>query len=117
MHTHILRRSALTTAIAFLIIPLGLITRVPSASAWSSVNNAAIATKALQYVNRWGGAACVDAGTSGYTGGAPLGDGNNMDGECRSFVNCILKTSSALTPPTGRTTNRLFATTAASRSL
>ena len=31
----------------------------------SAVNNAAVAWKALQYVGRWGGAACVDAQFSG----------------------------------------------------
>lgn len=52
--------------------------------------NAAIADTALQYVGQYGGAACVAAGRSGYTGGAPLGAGNNDDGECRAFVNCVV---------------------------
>jgi hypothetical protein len=55
------------------------------------VTNSAIADKALTYVGRWGGAACVDAGFSGATGGVPLGDADNADGECRAFVNCIVK--------------------------
>jgi hypothetical protein len=67
-----------------------------SAALWSSnappppTGNAAIADIALRYVGQYGGAACVDAGRSGYTGGAPLGSGNNDDGECRAFVNCIV---------------------------
>src|SRR5437899_1685769 len=43
----------------------------------SQVANADIADKALQYVGGWGGAACVDAGQSGATGGQPLGNSNN----------------------------------------
>lgn len=82
---------ALATVLALLASLLGIAFRLPSASAWSSANNYAIAEKALQYNGRYGSAACVDAGTSGYTGGAPLGNGDNLDGECRSFVNCVLK--------------------------
>jgi hypothetical protein len=64
----------------------------PSAArAASPVRNSAIADKALQYNGQWGAKASVDAGVSGYTGGAPLGNGDNMDGECRAFVNAILR--------------------------
>lgn len=63
----------------------------PPAAAVSAVDNAAIADRALAYVNRFGGAACADAGFSGYGGVSPLGDYDNMDGECRSFVNCVVK--------------------------
>ena len=58
-------------AIVLLLNPLALIVRASAASAWSSVNIAAIANKALEYVGRYGGAVCVDAGRSGYTGGVP----------------------------------------------
>jgi hypothetical protein len=61
-----------------------------------SVPNSEFADRALDYNGRWGGAACVDANKSGYTGGAPLGDANNNDGECRAFVNCIIKLVSGL---------------------
>lgn len=58
----------------------------------ASYNNAAIADKALQYVGHWGGDACRDAhmldnGNKGTTVGGPEFDG----GECRTFVNCIVK--------------------------
>jgi hypothetical protein len=62
----------------------------PSAHAIGSYNNASIADVALRYVGQYGGAASVDAGKSGYTGGTPLGSGNNMDGECRAFVNAVV---------------------------
>jgi hypothetical protein len=62
----------------------------PSAHAIGSYNNASIADVALNYVHQYGGAASVAAGKSGYTGGAPLGAGNNMDGECRAFVNAVV---------------------------
>ncbi len=77
-------------ATAALVVP-GVAAAPTAAAAPSSVDNATIALKALDYVGRWGGAACVEAGFSGYTGGAPLGDSNNMDGECRAFVNCIVR--------------------------
>jgi hypothetical protein len=91
LNTYTKKPMVVIAAIVFLLTPLALIARAPAASAWSSVNNAAIANKALEYVGRYGGAACVDAGRSGYTGGTPLGTGDNNDGECRAFVNCILR--------------------------
>jgi hypothetical protein len=61
-----------------------------------SYDNAAVADVALRYASqsagagRYGGAACVDAGRSGATGGAPLGNAFNEDGQCKAFVNCVL---------------------------
>lgn len=82
---------------------------VPSASSSRSVfarsvagyENAAIADKALTYVGQWGGNACSDAKRSGLTGRtstypvAPKRDASGKavtdgDGQCRSFVNCIV---------------------------
>ena len=69
---------------------LPAVVRAPSAVAVGGYDNASIADTALRYVGRWGAAACVDAGRSGANGGPPLGDGNNLDGECKAFVNCIV---------------------------
>lgn len=60
------------------------------ASNATSSGNADVADVALGYVDQHGDAACVTAGKSGYTGGNPLGSGNNMDGECMAFVNCVV---------------------------
>jgi hypothetical protein len=84
-------KGRLRAGLLLLGLTLSLLAFAAKAEAASPARNSAIADKAVTYVGRWGGAACVDAGFSGYTGGAPLGDSNNMDGECRSFVNCILK--------------------------
>jgi len=62
-----------------------------------------IADKALSYVNQWGGNACRDAHRSGLTGSTtshpvqPKRDASGRvikdhegDGQCRSFINCIV---------------------------
>jgi len=64
-------RTAASGAIVLLVALAGLVAPAPRAEALSSAPNGAIADKALTYVNRWGGAACADAGFSGYTGGRP----------------------------------------------
>ena len=76
--------------ISSVLVSLPAALRMQTATAVGGYDNAAIADTALRYVGRWGAAACVDAGRSGATGGAPLGDGNNADGECKAFVNCIV---------------------------
>ncbi len=53
---------------------------LPRADTVGSYDNASITDVALRYVGRWGSAACVDAGASGYQGGASLGDSDDMDG-------------------------------------
>ena len=69
---------------------LPAVVRAPSAVAVGGYDNASTADTALRYAGRWGAAACVDAGRSGATGGTPLGDGYNDDGQCKAFVNCIV---------------------------
>lgn len=56
-----------------------------------TVSNADIADKALEYENKWGGQACVDAAMSGSGAPGTPSEGDNDDGECRAFVNCIIK--------------------------
>lgn len=58
------------------------------AFAASGVDNAAIANKALAYNGQFGGNACADANKSGYTDAA--------DGQCRTFVNCVIKIATGL---------------------
>ncbi|MEK7602772.1 MAG: hypothetical protein AAB459_00825 [Patescibacteria group bacterium] len=65
------------------------------AAAVGSYNNANIADIALGYVGQWGGNACINAGRSGYTGGTP--GGQQYDGQCRAFVNCIVWMASGKT--------------------
>lgn len=88
------RWAALLTATLMIALSCALTLpgRAAAAGPPSQVNNAAIASKALEYVGRYGGSACVDAHFSGYNGisSAPLGAGNNADGECRAFVNCVV---------------------------
>ena len=69
---------------------LPAVVRAPSAVAVGGYDDASTADTALRYAGRWGAAACVDAGRSGATGGTPLGDGYNDDGQCKAFVNCIV---------------------------
>jgi hypothetical protein len=59
------------------------------AQAAGSYDNAAIADRALQYVGRWGGEACRDAGKldNGNTGRTVGGYGA---GQCKTFVNCVV---------------------------
>lgn len=79
-------------------------------SAAASYSNASIATTALKYVGRWGGYACADAHRSGETAsstvypdypsgtsaadppkpGVRINPDDGGDGQCRSFVNCIV---------------------------
>jgi hypothetical protein len=81
-----------------------------SAHVASFYDNASIATTALKYVGQWGGEACADAKRSGETAstsvyptypsgmsaadppapGRTIKPANGGDGQCRSFVNCIL---------------------------
>jgi hypothetical protein len=80
-------------------------------------DNALVAKTALRYVGRWGGEACADAHRSGETAstnvyptypagtsaanpprvGAKINPANGGDGQCRSFVNCILWLASGKT--------------------
>ena len=95
----------LTTAVA-----LAFAFSLPSASypqgiagrSAASYANAAIADKALMYVGKWGGNACSDARRSGLTGSTsnypvvPKRDASGKaltggDGQCRAFVNCIVR--------------------------
>src|SRR4051794_22300267 len=55
-----------------------------------SYSNAAIANRALTYVGQNGGAACTDAGGI-----------DAADGQCRSFVNCVIWLASGGTQQTG----------------
>lgn len=75
-----------------------------------SYDNALIADAALRYVGQWGGNACADARRSGETGsttayptypsgsspasppqrGAHINPADGGDGQCRSFVNCVV---------------------------
>lgn len=90
--------AVLAAQVGLALSPLGASPgQVPRASALGSYDNARIADIALGYLGRWGAAACVDAGRSGATGGAPLGDGHNADSECRAFVNCIVRLASGNT--------------------
>jgi hypothetical protein len=91
-----MRRKLSAIAVAALLLLGGLtavqaVTAAGPAAAASSADNNVIADRAMAYNNRWGSAASVESGVSGYTGGAPLGGGDTMDGECRAFVNAILK--------------------------
>ncbi len=83
---------AIMLVMSLQLIPQNALLRLGAedAAAADTFDNTLIATTALDYVGQYGGAACVDAGKSGYTGGTPLGSGDNDDGECRAFVNCIV---------------------------
>ena len=85
--------AARLTALLTLLSVICVVTLIAptAAQAASPARNSTIADKAMQYNGQWGAKASVDAGVSGYTGGNPLGNGDNMDGECRSFVNAILR--------------------------
>ena len=81
-----------------------------NAAGTAAYTNAAIADTALRYVGRWGGRACADAHRSGFTGstasyphypfgysassppkpGAKINPNQGGDGQCRSFVNCVV---------------------------
>ena len=89
-----------TMSVAF-ALPAASYPRGVSAHSVSSYANAAIADKALTYIGQWGGNACSDAKRSGLTGSqssypvAPKRDASGKavtdgDGQCRSFVNCIV---------------------------
>jgi hypothetical protein len=82
-----------------------------------SYDNALIATTALKYVGQWGGDACADARRSGETastsmypsypsgyssakpptGKATIKPASGGDGQCRSFVNCVVWLASGKT--------------------
>jgi hypothetical protein len=97
----------LLLSIALLVLIAGL---APSAAAAApeAFRNASIADVALKYVDTWGGEACRDARRSGLTGstsGYPVVPGRDPatgrvlaghegDGQCRAFVNCVLKLAS-----------------------
>lgn len=83
----------------------------------ASYSNAAIASTALRYVGQWGGHACADAQRSGETAsttnypdypegfnasnpptaGTKINPANGGDGQCRSFVDCVLWMASGKT--------------------
>ena len=68
--------AGLFVAIAPVVFAASMTTKVGATSEYA---NAAIADKALSYVGRWGGHACIDSHKPGDSGG-----------QCRSFVNCIV---------------------------
>lgn len=78
--SHIRRQLALVAGMLIAFMPLAAVIAMPQpVGATGEYANGAIADKALQYVGRWGGQACIDSRKPGDSGG-----------QCRAFVNCIV---------------------------
>jgi hypothetical protein len=73
-----------------LLVTLLVLPRPDTANAFggNAVANDSIANLAMNYANRWGGEACIDAGRSGYSGRIPGGE--THDGLCKAFIVCIV---------------------------
>lgn len=77
---HLRQLFAMTAGLFVAVVPVMAAVMVPTpVGATSEYNNAAIADKALSYVGRKGGNACIDSRKPGDSGG-----------QCRAFVNCIV---------------------------
>lgn len=110
----LLRGVAVVVSLALLLTPIadaggrGTIGLRPGGSLTSQAAwpNAAIADVALRFVDGWGGEACMGAGRSGLRGSGPVPvypgrdstgkvvDGQEGDGQCRAFVNCVVMIAS-----------------------
>ena len=73
------KHRSLLLVLAFAASLITVSSKSETSFAVGSYDNALIADKALQYEGEWGGNACSDSG------------GPDSNGQCRAFVNCIVK--------------------------